>query len=77
MENQFPCQDTAGNPQCISELQFCDGVSDCADGTDEPTDCLNGIVRICVFINFFYITGLQCWLNYTCCVSLTLPPLSY
>jgi hypothetical protein len=41
MKNQFPCQDAAGNPQCISELQFCDGVSDCADGTDEPTDCLN------------------------------------
>ena len=46
VENQFPCQDAEGNPQCISELQYCDNVSDCADGTDEPTDCLSGIVCI-------------------------------
>ena len=47
MENQFPCQDTEGNPLCISELQFCDGVSDCGDGSDEPSYCSDGMLLHC------------------------------
>ena len=35
-----------GNPQCISELQYCDGVSDCANGSDEPSDCSKGAIKL-------------------------------
>ena len=42
MEDQFPCRDAQGNLLCISELKYCDGVSDCGDGSDEPSDCSDG-----------------------------------
>ena len=39
----FPCSESPpDNPMCVGELQFCDGVTDCSDGSDEPTDCLTG-----------------------------------
>ena len=48
MEDQFPCQYAQGNPLCISELQFCDGVSDCGDDSDEPSDCSDGMLLHCL-----------------------------
>ena len=42
-ENRFPCKDTNGAISCISELQYCDGVRDCTDGSDEPSDCYSGM----------------------------------
>ena len=42
-EHMFPCVVTPPNePYCVSELQFCDGVVDCPDGSDEPVDCVQG-----------------------------------
>ena len=39
----FPCVVTPPNePYCVSELQFCDDVVDCPDGSDEPVDCAQG-----------------------------------
>ena len=42
-EKEFLCSnvppDTASN---VTELQFCDGVTDCADASDEPMYCPAG-----------------------------------
>ena len=34
-EHEFQC--TFG--MCLSKTRYCDGVSDCADGSDEPENC--------------------------------------
>ena len=47
----FPCSETSlDGPTCVSELQFCDGVPDCTNGTDEPADCKEGILNLATFI---------------------------
>ncbi len=39
----FPCSESPPeDPVCVSELQFCDGVADCPEGSDEPEDCSSG-----------------------------------
>ena len=41
--NEFPCSDVPrGLPSNVTELQFCDGVADCGDGSDEPSHCPAG-----------------------------------
>ena len=42
-KNTYPCHGTSlENPVCITELQFCDGIPDCPQGSDEPDDCTQG-----------------------------------
>ena len=42
--NEFPCSDVPSNiPTNVTELQFCDGVADCASGSDEPEYCSMGM----------------------------------
>ena len=39
----FPCSNTTKeNYLNVTESQFCNGVSDCADGFDEPSSCFSG-----------------------------------
>ncbi len=41
--NELPCLDISpGAPTNVTELQFCDGSSDCPDGSDEPSNCPAG-----------------------------------
>ena len=45
-DHMFPCKgDSPDDLLCISELQFCDSVSDCPDGSDEPSGCMKGTIR--------------------------------
>ena len=38
--NSFQCTETLfDEPLCVSELEVCDGVSDCPNGSDELADC--------------------------------------
>ena len=41
----FRCKDIPSDtPSNVTELQFCDGVSNCMDGSDEPQHCPAGMV---------------------------------
>jgi len=42
--NEFPCSDVPPNiPTNVTELQFCDGVADCVNGSDELAHCSMGM----------------------------------
>ena len=46
----LPCSNTSmpsGDPVCVPELNFCNGIEDCSNGSDEPDDCQAG--RIAYF----------------------------
>lgn len=49
-ENGFMCD----GGLCISSLQYCDGYSDCLDGSDEPIAC-GMSMRNFIFIMFGYV----------------------
>ena len=58
----FPCKgDSPDDLICISELQFCDGVSDCPNGSDEPSSCLKGTNRNTIWctLDLMYIIYLR------------------
>ena len=40
-DRQFTCLDNFSN-KTTTELQFCDGIMDCIDGSDEPAHCSSG-----------------------------------
>ena len=41
----IPCLDQAETqPTCVSELQLCDGTTDCPNHMDEHVNCANGEV---------------------------------
>ena len=41
--NTFLCTESLVNdPICVNELQLCDGVSDCPNGSDESENCGTG-----------------------------------
>ena len=42
--DDFQCKSMLeATPSNVTELQFCDGISDCRDESDEPTYCPAGI----------------------------------
>ena len=41
--NTFQCTESlVSDPICVNELQLCDGVSDCPNGSDESENCGTG-----------------------------------
>ena len=56
-DREFICSDDDSN-ETKTELQFCEGIMDCIDGSDEPTHCSSGkghsdgivIVYYCVYL---------------------------
>ena len=40
-DREFICLDDFSN-KTKTELQFCDGIMDCTDGSDEPSHCSSG-----------------------------------
>ena len=61
MRNEFPCSDVPlGLSSNVTELQFCDGVADCGDGSDEPPHCETGFHAH--KRNIFNITSLECFI---------------
>ena len=57
-DREFVCLDNFSN-KTKTELQLCDGTTDCIDGSDEPSHCLSGkgqsesIVMMNYFVHFF------------------------
>ena len=44
-DNLFLCSDSAQNEAvCVSELQVCDGIEHCPNGSDELMDCSTGYI---------------------------------
>jgi hypothetical protein len=42
-EKTFPCTSNS-HSACVTELQFCNGISDCPEGNDELVECHSGIM---------------------------------
>ena len=61
MSNQFPCKSSNGSFTCISELKYCDDTPDCDDGSDEPSNCFDGIYyRIILILCFSIYAAAEC-----------------
>lgn len=50
LNDEFRCNDG----QCINFINYCDGVSDCSDGSDEEDSCLEKKNRIGLSPSFFF-----------------------
>ena len=71
-DNEFLCSDVPPDiASNVTELQFCDGVIDCADASDEPTHCPAGKIFIYRRNQYKYIHAVSIHCKYIVSECLT------